>query len=146
MKLKVISASPKLPLTLPSGKRCHNPSDEWLQERKPGTPNTYVHVKSLQSSLAVCDPMDYSQPGSSVHGILQAKIQEEVAMPSSSGSSQSRNQTHISYISCTAGRFFIISTIWEAPCPIHTARFFSSSAHIRNKLDTLSKSAAMVFF
>ena len=46
-----------------------------------------THAKSLQSRLAVCDPMDCSPPGSSVHGILQAGILEWVAMPSSRGSS-----------------------------------------------------------
>ena len=35
-----------------------------------------VHAQSLQSCLTLCDPMDYSLPGSSVHGILQAKILE----------------------------------------------------------------------
>ena len=45
----------------------------------------------------------YSPPGSSVQGILQAKILEWVAMPSSKGSSQSKDQTQVS---CTAGRFF----------------------------------------
>ena len=44
--------------------------------------------------------MDYSLPGSSVHGILQARILEWVAMPSSRGSSQPRDWTHVSYISC----------------------------------------------
>ena len=42
------------------------------------------------------DPMDYSLPGSSVHGILQARTLEWVAMPSSRGSSCPRDQTHIS--------------------------------------------------
>ena len=45
-----------------------------------------VHAKSLQSCLTLCDPMDCSPPGSSVHGILQARALEWVAMPSSSGS------------------------------------------------------------
>ena len=45
-----------------------------------------VHVKSLQSCLTLCDPMDCSPPGSSVHGFLQATILEWVAMPSSRGS------------------------------------------------------------
>ena len=48
--------------------------------------------------VQLCNPMDYSPPGSSVHGILQARIQEWVAMPSSKGSSWPRNQTSISYI------------------------------------------------
>ena len=44
--------------------------------------------------------MDCSLPGSSVHGILQARIVEWVAMPSSKGSSQPRDQTLVSYVSC----------------------------------------------
>ena len=43
-----------------------------------------------QPFLTLCDPMDYSSPGSSVHGILQARILEWVAMPSSRGSPQPR--------------------------------------------------------
>ena len=40
-----------------------------------------MHAKSLQLYLTVCNPMDYSPPGSSVHGILQTRILEWVAMP-----------------------------------------------------------------
>ena len=50
-------------------------------------------AKSLQSCLMLCDPLDCSPPGSSVCGILQARILEWVAMPSSQGSSQPRNRT-----------------------------------------------------
>ena len=46
-----------------------------------------VHDKSLQLCLTLCDPMDCSLLGSSVHGILQARILEWVAMPSCRGSS-----------------------------------------------------------
>ena len=46
-----------------------------------------AHAKSLHLCLTLCDPMDCSPLGSSVHGILQARILEWVAMPSSSGSS-----------------------------------------------------------
>ena len=42
-----------------------------------------MHAKSLQLCTSLCDPMDCSPPGSSVHGILQARILEWVAMPSS---------------------------------------------------------------
>ena len=58
-----------------------------------------------QSCPALCDPMDYSPSGSSVHGILQARIVEWVAMPSSRGSSQLRDQTQVS---CIAGGFFTV--------------------------------------
>ena len=45
-------------------------------------------------------PMDCTLPGSSVHEISQARILEWVAMPSSRGSSQPRDRTHVSYVSC----------------------------------------------
>ena len=57
-------------------------------------------VKSLQLSLTFCDPLDYSPPVSSVHGIFQARIPEWVAISSSRGSSQPKDQTHVSYVSC----------------------------------------------
>ena len=53
-----------------------------------------------------CHPMDCSPPGSSVHGIFQAKMLEWVAISSSRGSSQPRGQTFIFCVSCIAGRFF----------------------------------------
>ena len=56
-----------------------------------------------QSCLTLCNPMDYSLPGSSVPGILQARILEWVALPSSRGSSQPRDWTWVSHI---AGGFF----------------------------------------
>ena len=56
----------------------------------------------------LCDPMDHGPPGSSVHGILQARILEWVAMPSSRGSSQPRDQTQVSHL---AGEFF---TVWTS--------------------------------
>ena len=59
-----------------------------------------------QSCPTLCNPMDYSPPGSSVHGILQARTLEWVAIPSSRGSSWPRDQTQVSL---TAGRFF---TLW----------------------------------
>ena len=58
-----------------------------------------------QSCLTICKPMDYSQPGSSVHGILQARILEWVAISYSSESSQPRDGT---WVSCTVSRFFTI--------------------------------------
>ena len=57
-------------------------------------------AKWLQSCLTLCNPMDSSPPGSSVHGILQARILKWVAMPSFKGSSRPRDRTHISQVSC----------------------------------------------
>ena len=50
-----------------------------------------------KSCLTLCDPMDCSLPGSSVHGISQARILEFVAISYSRGHSQLRNQTHVSH-------------------------------------------------
>ena len=50
-----------------------------------------MSAKSLQSYLTLCDPMDFSLLGSSVHGLLQARILEWVAMPSSKRSSPPRD-------------------------------------------------------
>ena len=60
-----------------------------------------VCAKSLQLCPTLCDPVDCSLPGSSVHGILQAKIWEWVAIPSCRGSYWPMDQTHVSYVSCT---------------------------------------------
>ena len=57
-----------------------------------------IHAKSLQSCLTLCDPMDCSLPSSSVHGILQARVLEWVAVPVSRGSSRPRDQTLICYV------------------------------------------------
>ena len=58
-----------------------------------------------QSCPTLCNPVDCSPPGSSVHGILQARILEWVAIPFSRESSQAGNQTRVS---CTTGRFITV--------------------------------------
>ena len=60
----------------------------------------HVCAKPLQSCPTLCDPVDCSLSGSSVHGLLQARILERVAMTSFRGSSRSRDQIRVSYISC----------------------------------------------
>ena len=64
-------------------------------------------AKLLQSCSTLCRPVDCSPPGSSVHGILQARILEWVAMPSSRGSFLPRDQT---CGSCIASGFFTAET------------------------------------
>ena len=61
--------------------------------------------------------MDYSLPGSSLHGIFQARTLEWIAMPFSRGSSWSTEQTSISYLTslALAGGFFTTSATWETP-------------------------------
>ena len=65
-----------------------------------------AHAQSLQLCPTLCNPMHSSPPGSSVFGILQARILEWVAMPSSWGSSWPKDRTCISCISCIVGGFF----------------------------------------
>ena len=61
-------------------------------------------AKSLHPYLTLCGPMDSRSPGSSVHGILQARILEWVAMPSSRGSSPPTHWAHVFYVSCIGMR------------------------------------------
>ena len=65
-----------------------------------------VHTQSLQACPTLWAPMDCSPPGSSVHGILQTRILEWVAMPFSGASPPPSDQTHVSCGCCTAGWFF----------------------------------------
>ena len=60
-----------------------------------------INIQSLQSCPTLCDPMDYSPPGSSVLGIPQVRMLEWITMPSSRGSSRPRDGT---CVSCIAGR------------------------------------------
>ena len=64
-----------------------------------------------QSCLTLCNSMDYSPLGSSVHRSFQARILEWVAIPFSRGSSWPRDQTRVS---CIAGRFFTTWATGEA--------------------------------
>ena len=74
-----------------------------------------------QSCLTLCEPMDCSPSGSSVHGIVQARILDRVAISFSRGSSWFRDQTQIS---CIAGRFF---TVWATRLQI--LQSFSQFSH-----------------
>ena len=61
----------------------------------------FMCAKLFRSCPILSDPMDSSLPGSSVHGILQTRILTWIAMPSSRGSSQPRDQTSVSHVYCT---------------------------------------------
>ena len=71
------------------------PSPALWEPRDKRFPGSYVHVcvyaQSLQSCLTLCDPMDCGLRGSSVHGTLQARIVEWVAVPSSRESFRPRD-------------------------------------------------------
>ena len=75
----------------------------------------FVPVVELLSRVRLfCNPMDCSLPGSPVHGISQARILEWVAMSFSRGSSQPRDQTHVSWIFCIGWRILCHWATWEA--------------------------------
>ena len=74
-----------------------------------GANTTCVHAKMLLSCLTLCNPMDYSPPGSSVHAILQARILKWAAISSSRGFYWPKDRTQVSCGSCIAGGFF---TAW----------------------------------
>ena len=94
----------------------HLPSTDPLPELQTELPVPYsrsplatyfTHVVSVAYLCPILwDPMDCSPPGSSVHGMLQSRILEWVAIPFSRGSSRPRDQT---WVSCIVGRFF---TAW----------------------------------
>ena len=69
---------------------------------KTNTPFYFQPLLSIQwiGMSDSCDPMDYRLPGSSVHGIFQARILQCIAISFSRGSSQLRDQTHVSCASC----------------------------------------------
>ena len=70
-----------------------------------------MHAKSLPT---LCDPVVYSLPGSSVHGILQARILEWVAISSSRGSPNSVIKLESLTFPALASRFFTTRATWEA--------------------------------
>ena len=59
-----------------------------------------IICSDAQSCATLCDPMDCSPPGSSIHGIFQARTLEQVAISSSRGSSHPKDWTRVSCISC----------------------------------------------
>ena len=78
---------------------------------------TYVQKKESKSGVAqscptLCDPMDYSWPGSSVHGIFQARVLEWGAIAFSRGSSRPSDWTQVSHV---VGRRFTVWATREAP-------------------------------
>ena len=77
--------------------------------------NMCARVLITQLCLTLCNPMDGSPPGSSVHEIFQAGILEWVAMPSSRGSSQLRDWTWVSCISGTDRWILYYCATQEAP-------------------------------
>ena len=79
-------------------------------------------AKSFQSCPILCDPMDCTPPDSSVHGICHAGILQWVAVPSFRGSSQPRDQTPGSYVSCIGRQVLYHQCHLGSPCLCVTAQ------------------------
>ena len=73
-------------------------SNSIVELRNQSEETLYSVCSVAQLCLTLCNPMDCSLPGSSVHGIFQARILEQVAISYSRGSSQSGDQTLVSHL------------------------------------------------
>ena len=95
--------------------------------------------------VQLCDPMNCSLPGSPVHGILQARILGSVAMPSSKGSSQPRDRTHVSYVSWIQfNSFQSLSRVWLFATPWFAAhQAFLSITDTQSLLKLMSIKSVM---
>ena len=89
----------------------------WKEQLPRSEVQLYAYVLShsvVQLYLTLCNCMDYRPPDSSVHGILQARILEWVASSSSRGSSQPRDRTRVSCVSCIGWWILCHWATWEA--------------------------------
>ena len=97
----------------------------------------YIDIEVAQSCPSLWDPMDCSLPGSSLHGIFQARILEWVATSFSRGSSQPRDWTQVSHI---VGRHFAIWATREAPASLMDhVKNLTHNSHSRSSLSTYWK-------
>ena len=76
--------------------------------------HSFACMLSFQSCPTLCNPVDRHLPSSSVHGILQARTMEWVAISSTRGSSQPRDRTCISCASCISRQILYHSATWKA--------------------------------
>ena len=97
-----------------------------------------MHAKLLRSYPTLCDPMDCGPPDPSVHGILQVKTLEWIAMPSSKGSYRSMDWSHVFWGSCIADRFFTAKPLGDGGLGSEFSRLdwsglpFPSPGHLPN--------------
>ena len=84
-------------------------------------------VPCPQSCLTLCNPIDYSLPGFSVHGIFQARIVEWVAIASCRGPSWTRDWTWVSRISCTTRGYYQGNTDGNGVRKRETAKFYKET-------------------
>ena len=105
MKFRFLSVACMIPKALAPGCSSHHviPHSFWLSIFPWNIKLKKVKTEVTQSCPTLCNPMDCSLPGSSLHGILQARVLEWVDISFSRGSSRSKDQTQVSHI---PGRHF----------------------------------------
>ena len=87
----------------------------WVRNRNTYHEVIYLYLCSVTKSCpTLCNPRDYSPPGSSVHWIFQAQILEWVAISYSRASSWPKDPKHVSYISCIGRQILYHCATWEA--------------------------------
>ena len=108
--------------------RGHSP---FIQSSVTVPENTKVKVLGV-SHVQLCHPMDRGPPGSSVHGIVQARILEWVTIPFSKGSSQLRERTQVS---CLVGGFFTVWALFSNTTTTTTTKSLQSCPTLCNPMD-----------
>ena len=94
-----------------------------------------MRAESGQSCVTLCDPKGHRLPGSSVHGILQARILQWVAISSSGVSFWPSYQNHVPYVSCIAGRFFTTADTWKPTIFIYMIKLMLQTTKSCNARD-----------
>ena len=114
-------------------KKKQKPIDERKGEVRP------MYDELLQLCPTLCDSMNCSPPGSFVHGILQVRILEWVAMPFSRGSSQPRDRTLVSQVSCIGRQVLYNQCHLGCPRPIPSAYYKATvSKNVQKQADQCS--------
>ena len=88
--------------------------NRYVAQNLPADPHYVCMCSVAQSCLTLCNPMNYSPPGSSTYGIFQARILEQVVISYSRGSSQPRDQTSVSRVFCIGMQILYNCATWES--------------------------------
>ena len=100
----------------------------WYVGWDPGQKKVMGRQAQLFPSL--CNPMDSNPPGSSVHGSFKARILEQIAISYSKGSSQPKDQTRISWVSCIGRCILYHCATWASESESHSVVSDSLWPHV----------------
>jgi len=100
----------------------------------------------MQSCPTLCDPTDCSPPGSSVHGVFQARILEGVATPSSRGSSRPRDRTRVSRVSWDSSTLVPPKMLHNCRCSSQHSTLHTRDSFIYFSAASLSLLISPIYF